>query len=71
MGDETKIEIDPPAEVPAELWMLWNGADWVVSVDAAPGGTTYLVARSRHEAEAAAKHQEYLYDTECIPVRVR
>ena len=58
-------------EIPAELWMLWEGSGWVVSVDEAPGGPTYLVAFSEADADSAAAHQEETFGVECVPVRVK
>jgi hypothetical protein len=68
----------PP--IPDELWLLWNPDDdtsdphppcWVVSVDDAPGGRTYLTAFTEAEAVAAAGHQAELYCVNCVPVRVK
>lgn len=57
--------------IPAELWMLWSGSGWVLSIDDAPGGETHLVAFSEQEAIAAAEHQKALYVDDCIAVRVK
>ncbi len=62
-----------PGRLPEELWMLWNpkGGVWVVSIDDAPDGPTYLVAFGQPEAEAAAKHQEDYYGVDgCVAVWV-
>lgn len=60
--------------VPIELWMLWvpSTGVWVVSVDDAPGGETYLACCSEEEALIAAEYQNGMYDQlGCIPVRVK
>jgi hypothetical protein len=56
---------------PSELWMLWlpETETWVVSVDDAPGGPTYLASLREEEALAAAEHQEYMYGIRCVPVK--
>lgn len=67
--------MDP--EIPNELWMFWVGSDgkrpghWVVSVDDAPGGQTYLVAFTEAEAKTAATYQEDTYECPCTPIRVK
>jgi hypothetical protein len=57
-------------EIPAELWMLWTGHGWLVSVDEPPGGATYLIALSEAEAIAASQHQRQMYGVETTPARV-
>lgn len=68
MNDTIKA---PP--VPDELWMLWviDSSKYLVSIDEARGGTTYLIAFSKTEAEEAARHQFEQYFVESIPVRVK
>lgn len=67
--EPTSPNVSP--DIPAELWMLWNGRGWVCSIDDAREGATYLVAFSEGEARNAAKHQEENYYIECVPVRVK
>jgi hypothetical protein len=71
LDDAKAILVFP--DPPAELWMLWlpESEAWVVSVDDAPGGPTYLASLGEEEAKAAAEHQEYLYGIRCVPVRVK
>jgi hypothetical protein len=64
--------------IPAELWMLRNtdgeghdGGSWVLSIDAAREGDTYLTCFSEAEAVAAAAHQNDNYDLDCVPVRIK
>lgn len=71
------IERLKPA-MPAELWMLWitdedgENGKWLVSVDDAPGGTTYLACFTEDEAIAAIEHQALTYGTENVtPIRVK
>jgi hypothetical protein len=69
--DNEGTPIEAPATLPPELWMLWRGEGWVVSLDDAPGGETYLVATSEREARIAAEYQNDMYELNCIPVRVK
>lgn len=82
MSNELKIaedsrdaqpEFPRPDRIPDELWMLWevNSGCWVVTVDDAPNGETYLVAFSESEAQAAARHQDETYQLDCVPVQVK
>jgi hypothetical protein len=60
-------------EVPAELWLLWipDSRIYVLSMDDARDGPTYLAAFSQAEATRAAEHQGRMYDFHCVPVRVK
>lgn len=58
--------------IPGEIWLLWvyPAGPFVVSIDEARGGTTYLAAFSGREAIEAAMHQRDVYDVDCSPVLV-
>lgn len=68
--------VSPP--VPAQLWALWqdlpgheHGGYYIVSLDDAPHGETYLVAFTETEAVMAANYQNESYDLNCRPVRIK
>lgn len=63
----------PEPKIPDELWMLHDTLDgsWIVSIDDATEGNTFLVSLSEAAARAAAAHQKELYDLDCVPVRVK
>lgn len=67
-----------PFSIPDEIWGLWQEVPgtcgdgyWIVSVDDAPSGPTYLVSFTEDEAEAAARHQNETYSLSCCPVRIK
>ncbi len=64
--------------IPTQLWGLWNddsdytlGGFWVLSIDNAPHGNTYLICFSEAEATFAAAFQNKAYDLDCRPVRIK
>lgn len=68
MSNPDTLKIIPPKE----LWLLYVGGEppWLTSVDDAPYGETFLWARTKAEAIAAAKHQLESYGVNCVPFKV-
>lgn len=71
MTPEEQTEVATEPTLPAELWLLWEGKRFVVSVDDAKRGETFLAATSEESALAACEHQLNAYDCPCRPVRVK
>lgn len=56
-----------------ELWMLWSDVNkaWVVSLDDAPGGESFLCCLTESEAQMAADYQNGNYELSCRAVRIK